>query len=319
MPLLSAFTPPGMLYCSEQPSYAKRIYDSMRSAQGNDDGAFREFGYQGAKLYAAAMMLARVQECYLRIKEQHSADTVTFFLEEKEREYKIVPDKSRTDEDRRKRIRTRLLAGVGSSQTDLVAGLTAVLGSDFVQLFSSREVIFADLIAAYSTDPPLYVNYQDPTIPRKWMQAQHNWGPDSGNLIALLVCGNAPVVGDIFVFGSHNETLTQKCTVTTVIPQGNNLYEMNFSGVTKAVEKNQGFTSSSYPVWATGRRRFLIEVSTQASFNNNLMSDVDNYMERSIRAVSNYQKASPPNQVGGFQLNGGSNPGRLGFTLLETP
>ncbi len=316
---LSSFTPCGMLYCSSQPSNAHRIYMSMRASQGNDDGAFREFGYQGAKLYATAMMLARIVELYLRVKEQHEINKLTFALDDKEKEYGVISDLSLTDEERRRRIRVRELAGAGSSKTDLETALAEILGNKFVELIPPWNVFFDDLVNAYPTTPPSYANFKDSTTSGKWLKANHNWGPNAGNLQATLMCGDAPELNDVFVFGSKNESTIQKCTVTSVASLGNNVYELGFSGVTKPVEKDQGFTSNSYPIWGTGRRRFLIEMTVDAQTDANLLADVDSYMQRAVRGTTIWQKAAPANQLGGFQLNGGSNPGKLGFTLLETP
>lgn len=310
-----------MLSFSAQPSNAHKIYISMRSAQGNDDGAFREFGYQGAKLYATAMLLGRIAEMYKRILEQHSPKTVTYLLADKELEYGIVPDTSRTDLERRVRLISRYLSGIGASETDLVSGLAILLGSGFIDLVPPSDPVFADLIDNFSTTPPTYVNYTDSTKAGKWMLADHDWGANSGFLRAVLICGEPPIVGDIFVFGSHNETITQKCVVThvEVITTGEHLgkYLLDFSGVVKPVEANQGFTTSAYPIWSTGRRRFLIGISDDVRLNADTVADMNAYMERSARAVDVWDKSAP--QAAGFRIDGigATQPGLLGFTLIQ--
>lgn len=312
MPLFSSFAPFGMMTFSSQPTYSEKIYDSFRKSQGNEDGAFREFGYQGAKLYATAMMFGRIQELYRRIVEQHSPDTVTFYLDEKEQEYRITPDTSRSDSSRRDRLKSRFISGIGCSEADLDAGLLSVLGTSFQDLVLPSDSSFADLVDNFPTSPPLYANYQDSTIAGKWLVAEHNWGPASGNLTARLICGDPPVADEIYAFGSSNETTTQSLTTQSVISLGDDLYEIEFAApITKPVEQGQAFTSSSYPIWSTGRRRFVIKISADASKNNNLMTDTDNYMDRSVRAVTVWEKSIP--QVGGFVLN--SSP--LNYTLFN--
>lgn len=283
----------------------------MRSSQGDDDGAFREFGYQGAKLYATAMMLGRVQETYKRITEQSSPNTVTFLLEEKEREYGITPNSSLTDAERRQNLKIRYRSGIGSSLSDLTSGLSEVLGTNFLDLVEPSDAAFADLIDNFAIVPPSYAKFQDPTISGKWLIAQHNWGPDSGALTAKLICGAAPEVGEDYVFGSHTESYTQKCKVISVVNLGNSLYSLGFSNVTKAVQEGQGFTSNSYPIWGTGRRRFLIKISSVASKDGNMIANTDDYMQRSVRAVTVWEKSVP--QSGGFILN--SSP--LNYTLFN--
>jgi hypothetical protein len=290
-----------MLTFSSQPTYAKKIYDSMRSSQGNDDGAFREFGYQGAKLYATAMMLGRVQELYKRITEQASPKTVTFLLPEKEKEYGITPNTSQSDAERRFKLGIRYRSGIGSSLSDLTSGLSEVLGSNFLDLIKPSDTDFADLIDNFAIVPPSYAKFQNPTIEGKWLIAQHNWGPSSGNLTAKLICGSAPESGEDYVFGSPTESYTQKCKITNVLSLGNNLYELTFTGVTKAVQEGQGFTSNSYPIWSTGRRRFLIKITAASSKDANIINNTDDYMQRSVRAVTVWEKSVP--QSGGFILN----------------
>jgi hypothetical protein len=312
MPLFSSFAPFGMMTFSSQPTYAQRIYVTLRASQGNDDGAFREFGYQGAKLYATSMFLGRVQECYSRITEQHSPKTVTFLLPEKEFEYGITPDDSLTDSQRRAALSTRYISGAGSTETELDSGLSQILGSNLIDLVLPSDPIFATLISQFSTTPPIYSNFKNSTIPGKWFIAQNNWGPESGKLIGKLICGDPPIVDELFVFGSHNESTTQALIATEITHLGNDLYEFDFApGVTHAVEEGQGFTTNSYPVWSTGRRRFLIKITEASSKDGNLMSNVNNYMERSIKAVSVWEKSIP--QVGGFVLNVSS----LNYTLFN--
>lgn len=300
-----------MMTFSSQPTYAKKIYDSMRSSQGNDDGAFREFGYQGAKLYATAMLLGRVQELYRRITEQSSPKTVTFLLQEKESEYGITPNTSQDSNERRFKLGIRYRSGIGSSLSDLTSGLSEVLGTNFLDLVEPSDAAFTDLIDNFAIIPPIYAKFQNPTIEGKWLVAQHNWGPSSGNLTAKLICGAAPESGEEYVFGSHTESYTQKCRVTAVLPLGDNLYELTFSAVTKAVQEGQGFTSNSYPIWSTGRRRFLIKITDSASKDANMIANTDDYMQRSVRAVTVWEKSTP--QVGGFVLE--SSP--LSYTLFN--
>jgi hypothetical protein len=263
-------------------------------------------------------MLGRVVELYSRITEQHSPKTVTFLLPDKEKEYGLTPDDSRTEQERRNRLGSRYLAGIGSSQDDLEQGLISILGSHFLEIVPPSDPNFSDLVDNFPTTPPSYANYQDSTRAGKWLLANHDWGSNAGALSATLICGETPVVGEEYVFGSHLETIVQKCTLTSVVATSDpKVFLLNFDGVTKPVEKGQGFTSSSYPIWSTGRRRFLIGIAEEATRNQNEITDTHNYLERSVRAVTCWSFAT--DQLFGFRIGGvgATDPGLLGFTLIQ--
>lgn len=320
MPRYSAFTPYGMFRFSAEPSTAEKIYQSMRESQGGDDGPFREFGYQGAKLYAQSMGLARVNEYYQRIRDQHNSSKTTFLLSEMEEQYGITPDTSRTEAARRAKLSSRKKAG-RALEANVRAGLAELLGSDFIDIYTSNHPDFTDLVNNFATTPPAEANFHLPTT-SGWGIAIEDNGPPNNKLryVAIdSIRGLASVsvqtfkANEIIVFGSHNGSLIQKAQILNpgvateyIAEYDKYIFEMTLTApLTKAVQAGQAFTSSTFPWFPTGRQHFLIFVKPAVAFNAALVADVHDFMARSVRVSSVWQITTSPDLATnlGFKIN----------------
>jgi hypothetical protein len=328
MPRFSSFTPFGMWRFEGDLSPAKKIYDAMRAAQGGDDGPFRETGYQGAKLYAQSMGLGRVYEMIQRVKGQHRAKSVTYLLEEMEKQYGISPDSSRTDAERRARLSSRKKA-VRALEANVRAGLTDILGEDFIDIITTDDASFADLVDNFSTTPPPEANFHLPST-SFWGTVLGDYGPPQTEFFYVGVHDRGLVNGDVnlassipvnstIVFGSHNGGLIQKATVLGSYPYEFDVAAGTYKWVatlsaplTKVIENGQGFTTSTFPYWPTGRLRFLIKIKPAASLRANTIADVNDFMMRSVRGVANWQITT--STTPGFVI--GASP--IGFEILGT-
>ena len=233
MPLLSAFTPCGLLECTGESPDAELFYDELIQLYGGDGIVF-DFtpgSYAEAKLYAWAMGLAYVNAELKHGGNQAKAASVYDLLPLRELDYQLTPNANDTIPQRQAALAARELLVGGASAPNLVAGLRAILGASFLAYVVATPTggAFQPTVypAAPGTGPGAFADVRVPTrllqlvdpvatLGAAWC-AYTNLDTSAGALTL--------VPGDVIVVQPGNTSQMEKVTVTAVAvtpPAGSN-------------------------------------------------------------------------------------------------
>lgn len=133
MPLLSAFSPCGLLECTSDAPDGELFYDELVQLYGGDGVVF-DFTpgtYAEAKLYAWAMGLAYVNAELKHAGNQAKAASCYDLLPLLELDYELTPNQGDNVVQRQAALAARMLLVGGASASNIVAGLRAILGAAF--------------------------------------------------------------------------------------------------------------------------------------------------------------------------------------------
>ncbi len=316
MPLLSRFTPCGMLAMSSRPSHAETIFKALVRSQGD---AYAAGGPHEAKLYAQAMGLARVQYALERAGNQQFAKRATDFFDILEHEHGLVPRPDATDAERTAELAARMLLPGGASQANVERALSELLGDDFVA-YRPTPVDEMVLYPAAIGDSPM--NLVAPEVVRKRLvitgaistglgapqQVRYLETRTEADDTALLAAE-----GDVLVVGPGTAT-EERVTVTAISTVGDEHF------LTAAFDQphpaNTLATTAPYPMWTSTKRHSLIVLTAAAAADAEKRRKVHDLMRRVARGVSTWEIAaeSEPGETGPFKVG----EGLLGITTIGT-
>jgi hypothetical protein len=305
MPLLSRFTPMGMLSLSSRPSHAETIFRALKRSQGD---AYASGGPHEAKLYAQAMGLARGQYALERAGNQQFPESATDFFEILEREHGITPRAEDTMAERTAELKARQLLPGGASQTNVENALAELLGEDFVAYrpTTTTEMV---LYPANLGDSPM--NLAPPEVVRKRLvitpaistglgapqQVEYIETKTEAEDAQLLAH-----VGDVLVVGPGTST-EERVTVTAVTSAVDAEYLT--ATFTKPHPPETLAITAPYPMWMSTKRHSLVVLTAVAAADPEKRRRVHDLMRRIARAVSTWDivAESEPGQAGPFLLD----------------
>lgn len=294
MPLTSAHTPYGVLRFARSISSAEKIYRSMsNSLKGAFDlthGTDLE-----AEVYATARSIARSGMALTCAGNQARALTATSCLNNLETDYGIVPGARDDLNTRRKRVHAKEIAAQGSSLAAIVAGLRALLGTNFlaVRTLSSSEATvtpatpYGDVrvAARLPTMLPKFCKLIDPVC-----QTGSALWVTYGNLD--LTAGEVDlIVGDTPMVQGENSALGEQVTVLAV--QGTGTSRQFQAVFTKAHDPGATVTTADWPVGTSTGNTYLIVVAAAASIDTNQRRLVDEYMASVVTGVDCWATVQP--------------------------
>lgn len=314
MPLLSRYTPLGMLALSSEPSHAETIFDAMVRSQGD---AYASGGPHEAKLYAQAMGLARGLYELERAGNQQFPASASDFFEILEREHGIAPRDGATMAERTAELEARRLLPGGASQANVEQALAALLGDDFVAYRPTP----VDEMVLYPAEIGLSpMNLAPPEVVRKRLAIATpiSTGLGAPQQVAYLETQTETEdeqllaqVGDVLVVGPGTAT-EERVTVEAVSDTVDGhlftaTFELPHPPGTVAI-------TAPYPMWSSTKRHSLVVVSEAAALDAEKRRRVHDLMRRIARAVSTWDIAgeSTPGQTGPFRVG----EGLLGVTTI---
>ena len=283
MPLLSCFTPCGMLTLSSEPSHAQPIYETMIASLG---GAFKvtQGTHIEASIYARAMALAELRYLLEHAGGQVTAAGLDEMLGLREEEYEVVPGPADTLAERRAVIAARKLLSRGARRESIEGALSALLGSLFVGL---RACPPAEILNTPTTLGDQPANLQLPTVRRCLYRlttaiSTGLGAPQSVAFTAVDPPGAVPLVGDVIVIEPEIDGITERVTVTAVA--GSTLTATFTNPHTAAALA----TSAPYPYWTGTQRASLIFVTDAAAIDPETRRKLNELLERMMRAPSTW-------------------------------
>lgn len=292
---LSVFTPLGLLRLSAEKPLAERIYTSLVASLGKQFST-EEGALMDAHAFASARGMARLSRDTRRAALQGVPSQTGGLLPEHEKMRGIIPDPNATMADRRAELAARSLLPLGSSQANLEAALSSLLGSD---LLAVHTTAVADVVLLSQADGG-DVKYERPDVPRKVIRVDEpmslpgagtQWfeytviagtqGTFSGQLERL-------VPGDRVNLDTGRLGCAETVEVTDVVPPGGGQPEAFRCEYTLPHDDGTiGFTHP-LPMESTDKRHVLVVLSAAAAGDPQTRRQIDELMRRAVRDVTTW-------------------------------
>lgn len=308
MPLLSAFTPCGMLSMSSAPSRGETNYqilvDQLKGAFDLTQGTHAE-----ALVYAMAMLFARAGYALERAGNQKDPKRAYDLLPLLEQDYLITPGANDTVSQRAATLLARMLLSRGAVAENIVAGLREFLEDDFIAyrpMTTSEAFVFPTTWTAAgtlkanptkTTAAPKLVRLSEPIVATGVPFAVGYTNLDS-------TAGEVKLVaGDVVMVQPENSGLAERVTITSA--SGSGTARMLTATFTKSHDANAIVTTQNWPYWWSTKRRSLIVLTAAAAVDPEKRRKVDEYMARVARGVSQWSIVQPsaPGLAGPYLIN----------------
>ncbi len=308
MPLLSAFTPCGMLAFSRQPPIAQRIYEDLMRSWGGTANFDETFDNPHAAIqYAHAMTLASCELTLERAGNNANPKKAVEMLAEIEHDYCLSPPANSTLWERRRDLSVAKALIRGATEESVVTSLQALLGDDFVAF---RPTPIADLVTKPDfpyTTPGCWSNLAAPI--KLWRL--------TGSVMYKFP--TEVTVGVEFVDGSTEPLAAGELVVLdagrTGCEEATTLLGVTDSTITVSCAKshdNGGWVRSGYyPYWISNKRHSLIVVSATARADPEIMRKIHLLMHKLMRGVSTWSVVSETSPGSGVV-----GPTRVGTTII---
>jgi len=334
--LFSAFTPVDLYELSGATPIAERIYDSLISGLGGQyspDGGPPPIGSrQEALCYMQALQIARARQRLHEARDQRLPSKVVDLLPVRETEYGLVPGPNDTIAQRQAAFAARKLLPKGGTKTNLIAALTALLGSDFVTLYVNPINTALNFPVTCGAWPQ---NLQRADAPRKIVKLTSpvdfigtaktvSYTTLPTPLYPLGAQAEAIVAGDVVVFDTGSSGQIDRVNVTgaTVIPSFQGVSPNGTISGTLTANFTRPHESGSmgyvgdFPLWLSPRRHMVVFVSAAAAADPERKRKVHDLMSRMVKATTTWaitaSMPGSPNVSTQWQLGV---PG-LGYTTL---
>jgi len=289
MPLLSWFTPLGLLKLSGKPSRAQLFYDQMVASVGGqlstDAGTHVE-----ASIYARAMACGRASVLLEHACDQQWPSRALELIPSREREYGLVPAPTDTITDRREALAAARLLPRGACAIVLQELFGAAFGDDFLFVRAAPSDEAVNYPEALGDAP---MNLQATSVPRKFIclldsvtgaaPAAHTLryealDPNESTVdetqfdITKQIATTRLLVGDVVVIDSETPTRTEAVAVTAagvLFSDGDVLNDpayRTFTGViTQTHAAGASATTIPFPLWASSKRHYTIVLTEDAA------------------------------------------------------
>ena len=327
MPLLSAFTPCGLLALESTPSEAQQIYDQLVASLGKPGENYSVVlgSREDAWCYATAKALAVAHLTLKHAGLQIDPSCVFEYMADREQEWGITPPPFATLQERRGALAAAMILPRGARREAVTAALAALLVSDFVFYRTTQpsEIVnWPELLG----DSPM--SLQLPTTPNKLYRLAQPVSFDLGSPQAVRygVLPNATVqppllVGDVVVVDAADVGRAERVTVTAVsaTPATDRRYPAYpavgaFTATfTKPHDIGLPLTTAAWPTWASTQRQNLIVVSPAAAVDPTKRLQIGALLEKVLRGVSTWAIVA---QTSGTSLGGTAGPFLVGTSPL---
>lgn len=293
MPLLSAFTPFGLLEFSSAPSKAEVIYRAVSAASGAGTALSAEEGTEvEAENFCDAMAFAFAHQSVERAARNMQGATATELLGIHEDILGITPPARATIAERQAAVAAKALVSRGSRPEAIDSVLHALLGDDFVTAYVVPSPYDTKWPAANGGAPGLYsrvdvpaktVRITDPIAPDFAVSGEvtvpyENWDTSAGDEYLIL--------GESVLVESEVPGAAEIVTVTAVAGTGaDRTFKATF---TKAHPKGASATTKHTPLRLSARRHILVILKQAAALDPGIRRKVNDTMRSVVRGVTTW-------------------------------
>lgn len=308
MPVLSAFTPLGILRLSSEPSYGESIYRAMVASLG-DNYNVEPGSRMEATIYAQAMGLAETRMLLEHAGRQQHPLYVDEMIADREREYGLVPGPHDTLVQRQAALAARMLLPRGARREAVVDALTLLLGDNFVGYRTTPKDEITNSPTSLGDQP---MNLQKPNIPRKIVRIttgiSTGLGAPQTVTYTTVDPTDRPILrGDTIVVDPAIQSVQERVLITAAtIPfpfTGTGTFTAKFN---QPHDPNTLATTQPWPLWSGTQREALIFVKSAAAVDVETRRKINELMKRIARSVSTWAivaETSPADVAGPFLLD----------------
>jgi hypothetical protein len=302
MPECSAFTEFGLFEFSSDAPLPERIYDAIWANLGEQNFA-KDGGYTDAKVYAWAMGLARGLRMMSYVGDQVSPDTVLDLLPAREYEFGIIAAASAEIADRRGELAAAMILAGGGTYGNISAGLTALLGSDFVSLrvCSNAETVTSPVA------PETVGTWPAPSITRKVARISSpisNLGSQEVSYVDLDGSSRATSIlstGDRVYVADANYERIESVVLTAA---NDSFFTATF---TQPHDTFTAIGTHAFPFWVSTRRILIVALNATASKDAVKRAKVHRYMAKAVGSTTQWAIAAIQGHlattIGPFELD----------------
>lgn len=315
MPLLSGFTPCGLLELSGETSDAEHVYATLK-AQMSPAFAIDDTTYEGCETYALAMQIAWARAIVKRVPREMHPLSCFDLLTTNEKDWGCVPTATDTLFQRQLRLAARKLLMRGSREEALVTDLTAAIGSGFLKV---NKIAVGDE-ANYPTDPTTQGTFPLPALAPRFYRLTSSVAV-TGLPVAVTVtavnASAAPVIGDKLTIEPSIVGNAETVTVTDAPSTAAGFAAApSFTATFTKAHSVGGWVMSAAPGWLSNRYQLQIVVTAAAGTDAESRRKVNNVCARHCRSVERWKivTASSSTDVGPFVIGAGYN--KIGATAL---
>ncbi len=287
MPILSCFTPCGMLETSAEDPLAMRIYHSLAASLGPEGLNYdlTPGTRQEATVYAQAMAMAEAELLLQHAGLQMVPGYVDEMMADREREYGIVPGPNDNLITRNAVFAARKLLPRGARREAIEDALATILGNNYVGYRTTKPAERVTWPTALGDQPQ---NLQAAAVSRKLVRL--SWGI-STNLGMNQLAKYHPIspfdanllVDDEVVI--EPEILGRAEVVTVTLAPETGFFRAVFNN---AHEPGCLATTAPFPMWTSNQREALIVVKSVVAIDPETRRKVNEQMERAARTVSTW-------------------------------
>jgi len=316
MPLLSAFTPLGLLELSGETSDAEHIYTTLR-AQLEKSFDLSPGTHAEARLYALSIQMAFARAIVKRVPREMHPLSCYDLLTTLEKDWACVPSASDTLYDRKLRLAARKLLMRGSREEALVTDLTAAIGADFIKVKSCP----IGSAANFPTSATTAGTFPTPARAPKFYKLLTSIVSTTVRVSVQLQCINTsafPLAGENLTIEPEIAGVSEAFTVQTVTsaPGVTDVCTITPTAPFARAHSVGGWAVSAAPLWLSNRYQLEVIISDAASRNAEKRRKVNETMARHCKSCERWKlvAASSSTQVGPFVFGVGHN--IIGATAL---
>lgn len=294
MPLLSAFTPFGLLEFSSEPSIAERIHESMWANLngGRENFARDDGGHMGGKIYADAMGLAWAMQAARRTQASIDPAQAHDLLPALEAAYGLVVSETATLSERRTALALAERAGQLGNAANISQALADLLGADFVQyrnstyaessVFPSNPAVGPGLFGASSMARVLGKTTTGLSVDLDGTALTVGYTNIDGQVVAD---ADRVQTGMRLVVEADRPDLAERVLVQAASTSGVATFTAAF---TKPHPEGAVIVAMPWPYWFSTKRHSLIQVTATAAADPEIRRKVHSLMRRMARGVSTW-------------------------------
>lgn len=295
----SDFEPFGVFAFSNAEPVTRNVYEGLRDQLGS---AFQQPS-QNAETFADAMCLGIAQLQIDSAAAQGDPNQVNYMLAEVEKDFRLVPKWGATLEQRRAALETAMTASCGAITSVVFAGLTAILGSDFIYWRPMDRATEVTL----STASPVFVS---PRTPIKLVNILTLIMPGSRvvEYSRVLDDGNPLLNGERITIDPAKSGLDELVTVTEATPT---TFRATFA---KPHGANTEASTAPLTRWCSTAAHSMVVVSAATLSNPEKLAEIHAFMRKVLKTSNTWCicAESGTGVVGPFTVSGG----RVGQTPI---
>lgn len=233
-----------------------------------------------AKMYATAMLLARVRYSKERCANQVDPHRVVEMLPVREKQYGLVPGRNDTIPQRQTALAAKVRLPQGASYSAVSTALMAAIGDDFLYYRVTKPGEIQTFPFMPSTGPGNFVRASAPPVIVRLRDGVSKTGVLMFATYDPVIPGKFVSPGDTLVISANNIGLAELVAVTAA---DEGVFQTVF---TKSHDRGDICTSSYFPYWKSTMSHVTVVVTPEAAVDPEKRRKIDLVMREIMRSIT---------------------------------